>query len=65
MIIIVVGFCLFSQHFCIFFFKQVNPQFDSGGVTALMAANILYEMLCVLPGVKYKDNILKYSKDWA
>ena len=62
MIIIVVGFYLFSQHFCI---KQVNPQFDSGGVTALMAANILYEMLCVLPGVKYKDNILKYSKDWA
>lgn len=34
---------------------QVNPLYDNGGVTSLMAANLLYEMLCVLPGVKYRD----------
>ena len=34
---------------------QVNPLYDQNGGTALMAANILFEMLCVLPGVKYLD----------
>ena len=34
---------------------QVNPFYDPSGGTALMAANILFEMLCVLPGVKYLD----------
>lgn len=32
---------------------EVNPQYDKGGITALMGANLLYEMLCILPGVKY------------
>ncbi len=34
---------------------QVNPLYDPSGVTANMAANLLFEMLCVLPGVKYID----------
>ena len=34
---------------------QVNPLYDPNGGTALMAATILFEMLCVLPGVKYLD----------
>ena len=36
-------------------FLQVNPLYDQGGATAIMAANLLFEMLCVLPGVKYRD----------
>ena len=32
---------------------QVNPLFDPSGATANMAANLLFEMLCVLPGVDY------------
>ncbi|XP_077993109.1 agmatinase, mitochondrial-like [Glandiceps talaboti] len=32
---------------------EVSPPFDTTGVTALMGANLLFEMLCVLPGVKY------------
>ena len=34
---------------------QVNPLYDQSGATAVMAANLLFEMLCVLPGVKYLD----------
>jgi len=34
-------------------FMQVSPPYDRSGATANMAANLLYEMLCVLPGVKY------------
>jgi guanidinobutyrase len=30
---------------------EVAPAFDLSGNTALLAANLLYEMLCVLPGV--------------
>jgi len=30
---------------------EVSPPFDPSGNTALIAANLLYEMLCVLPGV--------------
>jgi guanidinobutyrase len=30
---------------------EVSPPFDPSGTTALTAANLLYEMLCVLPGV--------------
>ena len=30
---------------------EVSPPYDSSGNTALLAANLLYEMLCVLPGV--------------
>jgi guanidinobutyrase len=31
---------------------EVSPPFDPSGNTALIGANLLYEMLCVLPGVK-------------
>ena len=30
---------------------EVSPPYDPSGNTALIAANYLYEMLCVLPGV--------------
>jgi guanidinobutyrase len=33
---------------------EVAPQYDTSGNTSLMAANLLYEMLCVLPGVSYR-----------
>ena len=32
---------------------EVSPPYDSSGNTATIAANLLYEMLCVLPGVPY------------
>jgi guanidinobutyrase len=32
---------------------EVSPPYDPSGNTALIGANFLYEMLCVLPGVKY------------
>ncbi|WP_394689755.1 agmatinase [Hoeflea sp.] len=31
---------------------EVSPPYDPGGTTALLASNILYEMLCVLPKVE-------------
>lgn len=31
---------------------EVSPPYDMAGTTALTAANLLFEMLCVLPGVK-------------
>jgi guanidinobutyrase len=34
---------------------EVSPPYDPQGNTALLAANLLYEMLCVLPGVSYRD----------
>jgi len=34
---------------------EVSPPYDPQGNTALLAANLLYEMLCVLPGVEYRD----------
>jgi guanidinobutyrase len=33
---------------------EVSPPYDPSGNTALTAANILFEMLCVLPGVTYR-----------
>jgi guanidinobutyrase len=33
---------------------EVSPAYDPSGNTALLGANLLYEMLCVLPGVKYR-----------
>ena len=33
---------------------EVSPPYDPSGNTALTGANILFEMLCVLPGVKYR-----------
>lgn len=32
---------------------EVSPPYDPSGNTALIGANLLYEMLCVLPGVRY------------
>jgi guanidinobutyrase len=34
---------------------EVAPPYDLTGNTALLAANLLYEMLCVLPGVRYRN----------
>ena len=34
---------------------EVAPIYDTSGMTSLVAANMLYEMLCVLPGVGYRD----------
>ena len=33
---------------------EVAPAYDLSGATALTAANLLYEMICVLPGVQYR-----------
>ena len=33
---------------------EVSPPYDPQGTTALVAANIAYELLCVLPGVAYR-----------
>ncbi len=33
---------------------EVSPAYDPSGNTALIAANLLFEMLCVLPGVEYR-----------
>ena len=33
---------------------EVSPPYDTTGNTALAGANILYELLCVLPGVVYR-----------
>ncbi|KAK5895464.1 hypothetical protein CesoFtcFv8_012055 [Champsocephalus esox] len=32
---------------------EVSPPYDTTGNTALTGANLLFEMLCVLPNVKY------------
>ncbi|WP_104204939.1 agmatinase [Billgrantia saliphila] len=34
---------------------EVSPPYDPSGNTALMGATLLYEMLCVLPGVLHRD----------
>lgn len=34
---------------------EVSPPYDSTGNTALLGANLLFEMLCVLPGVAYRS----------
>ena len=33
---------------------EVAPIYDPTGATALTAANLLYELLCVLPGVEHR-----------
>ena len=43
------GLCGYNLSF------QVSPPYDTTGTTALTAANLLFEMLSVLPGVIYKD----------
>ncbi|XP_041375990.1 agmatinase, mitochondrial-like [Gigantopelta aegis] len=34
---------------------EVLPSYDAASITSIMAANLLFEILCVLPGVKYYD----------
>jgi guanidinobutyrase len=34
---------------------EVSPPYDSSGNTALVAANLLYELLCSMPGVAYRE----------
>jgi len=34
---------------------EVSPPYDTTGSTSMLAANLLFEMLCVLPGVVYKQ----------
>lgn len=34
---------------------EVAPIYDTSGMTALTGANLLYEMLCVFPGVAHRD----------
>jgi guanidinobutyrase len=34
---------------------EVAPAYDTSGNTALTAANLLFEMLCVFPGVEYRN----------
>lgn len=34
---------------------EVAPVYDLTGATSLTAANLLYEMICVLPGVEYRS----------
>lgn len=33
---------------------EVSPPYDTSGNTALTGANLLYELLCILPGVAYR-----------
>lgn len=51
----VAVFASFLQLFICMYFVQVSPWFDVHGGTSILAANLLYEMMCVLPGVIYKD----------
>ena len=48
--------CKCSTVSCYSFCVQVNPLFDPSGATTNMGANLLFEILCVLPGVKYFDS---------
>jgi len=38
---------------------EVSPPYDPNGLTCVTAANLLFEMLCVLPGVKYVETAYK------
>lgn len=33
---------------------EVSPPYDQSGTTALVGANLAYEMLCIMPGVAYR-----------
>lgn len=44
---------LFNKMSALFQLFQVSPPYDPFGTTALVAANLLFEMLCILPNVKY------------
>ena len=43
------------MHLSILYLLQVSPPYDKDGTTALTGANLLFEMLCILPGVNYLD----------
>ena len=34
---------------------EVSPPYDPYGTTAVLAANLAFEMLCVMPGVVYRE----------
>jgi guanidinobutyrase len=34
---------------------EVSPPYDTSGNTALVGANLIYELLCSMPGVAYRD----------
>ncbi len=34
---------------------EVSPPFDTSRITSILASNLLYEMLCILPGVEYRE----------
>ncbi|UZE25919.1 agmatinase [Pseudomonas sp. B21-056] len=34
---------------------EISPPYDNSGNTSLLGANLLFEMLCVLPGVKFHN----------
>ena len=34
---------------------EVSPPYDPFGTTAVLGANMLFEMLCVLPKVRYDE----------
>ena len=36
---------------------EVSPPYDPFGNTSVLAANLLFEMLCILPGVHYDDKV--------
>ena len=36
---------------------EVSPPYDSSGITSLLAANLLYEFLCVLPPPPGPDRV--------
>ena len=36
---------------------EVSPPYDPFGKTSVLAANLLFEMLCILPGVRYDDKV--------
>jgi guanidinobutyrase len=33
---------------------EVSPPYDQAGTTALVGANLAFEMLCIMPGVAYR-----------
>ena len=35
---------------------EVSPAYDHGGITSTLAANLLYEMLCTLPGAVQRND---------
>ncbi|SKD04344.1 agmatinase [Paraburkholderia hospita] len=37
---------------------EISPPYDTSGNTSLLGANLLFEMLCILPRVKYYDDEL-------